>query len=82
MTINGGPEVVGHFMFVKCVYLSVFYCLCYDKDRSIDMSEEKVAENRDIRNRMRRRKSDWMQLGQRIGGVLLRKSMIRIIFIY
>ena len=34
-------------MFGKGMYLSVFYCLCYDKDRSTDMSEEKVAEERD-----------------------------------
>ena len=29
------------------MYLSVFYCLCYDKDISTDMSEEKVAEDID-----------------------------------
>ena len=34
-------------MFVKDVYLSVFYCLCYDKDRYTDMLEEQVAEERD-----------------------------------
>ena len=34
-------------MFVKVVYLSVFYCLCYAKDISTDMSEDQVAEERD-----------------------------------
>ena len=29
------------------MYLSVFYCLCYDTDISTDISEEKVAEERD-----------------------------------
>ena len=47
LTINGGPEVVEPCMFVKGMYLSVFYCLCYDTDISTDMLEEKVAEERD-----------------------------------
>ena len=34
-------------MFVKGVYLYVFYCLCYDTDISTDMSEDQVAEERD-----------------------------------
>ena len=34
-------------MFVKGMYLSVFYCLCYDTDISTDMLEEQVAEERD-----------------------------------
>ena len=34
-------------MFVKGMYLSVFYCLCYDTDISTDMSEDQVAEERD-----------------------------------
>ena len=29
------------------MYLSVFYCLCYDTDISTDMSEEQVTEERD-----------------------------------
>ena len=33
-------------MFVKGMYLSVFYCLCYDMDISTDMSEDQVAEER------------------------------------
>ena len=35
-------------MFVKGMYLSVFYCLCYDTNISTDMSEEQVAEERDL----------------------------------
>ena len=34
-------------MFVKGMYLYVFYCLCYDTDISTYMSEEQVAEERD-----------------------------------
>ena len=34
-------------MFGKGVYLSVFYCLCYVKDISTDMSEDQVSEERD-----------------------------------
>ena len=33
-------------MFVKGMYLSVFYCLCYVKDISTDMSWDKVSEER------------------------------------
>ena len=33
-------------MFGKGMYLSVFYCLCYDKDISTDMQEDQVAEER------------------------------------
>ena len=29
------------------MYLFVFYCLCYVKDISTDMSEDQVAEERD-----------------------------------
>ena len=34
-------------MFGKVVYLSVFYCLCYVTDRSTDMLEDQVTEERD-----------------------------------
>ena len=34
-------------MFVKVIYLSVFYCLCYDTNISTYMSEDQVAEERD-----------------------------------
>ena len=33
-------------MFVKSMYLSVFYCLCYDTDISTDISEKQVVEER------------------------------------
>ena len=33
-------------MFVKVMYLTVFYCLCYYTDISTDMSEDQVAEER------------------------------------
>ena len=33
-------------MFVKGMYLSVFYWLCYAKDISTDMSEDQVVEER------------------------------------
>ena len=47
LTINGDPEVGEPCMFVKGMYLSVFYCLCYDTNISTDMSEDQVAEERD-----------------------------------
>ena len=34
-------------MFVKGMYLSVFYCLCYHTDISTDISEDQVAEEID-----------------------------------
>ena len=34
-------------MFGKGMYLYVFYCLCYVKDISTDMSEDQVVEERD-----------------------------------
>ena len=34
-------------MFIKGMYFSVFYCLCYDTDIYTEMSEEQVAEERD-----------------------------------
>ena len=33
-------------MFVKVMYLSLFYCLCYDTNISTDMSEDQMAEER------------------------------------
>ena len=33
-------------MFGKFIYVSVFYCFCFDKDRSTYMSEDQVAEER------------------------------------
>ena len=39
LTINGYPEVGETCMFVKGMYLSVFYCLCYVTDIYTDMSE-------------------------------------------
>ena len=47
LTINRYPEVGEPCVFGKGVYLSMFYCLCYAKDRSTDMSEDQVAEERD-----------------------------------
>ena len=34
-------------MFFKVMYLSVFYCLCYDTNLTTDYSEEQVVEERD-----------------------------------
>ena len=34
-------------MFVKVMYLSVFYCLCYDTNLATDYLEEQVVEDRD-----------------------------------
>ena len=46
MNILGDLEVVEPFMCGKGVYLSVFYCLCYEMDIFTDMSEEQVSEER------------------------------------
>ena len=34
-------------MFVKGIFSSVFYCLCYDTDISTEILEEQVVEERD-----------------------------------
>ena len=47
LNINRDTEVGKPFMFVKGVYLSLFYCLLYDTYISIDMSEDQVEEERD-----------------------------------
>ena len=47
LTINGDPPDGEPCMFVKGMYLSVFYCLCYDTNLTTDYSEEKVVEERD-----------------------------------
>ena len=47
LPIVGYPKVGEPCMFVKGMYLSVFYCLCYVKDMSTDMSEDQVSEKRD-----------------------------------
>ena len=35
-------------MFGKGMYLSIFYCLCYEMDISTDMAEDQVSEERDL----------------------------------
>ena len=35
-------------MFEKGVYLSIFYCLCYEMYISTDMLEDQVSEERDL----------------------------------
>ena len=47
LTIIGDTEVGEPCTYGKDVYLSVFYCLCYEMDISIDMSKDQVAEERD-----------------------------------
>ena len=44
LTINRYTEVGEPCMLVKGIYLSVFYCLCYDTNISTNMSEDHVAE--------------------------------------
>ena len=46
LTIFGDTEVGEPCVSGKKIYLPVFYCLCYGKDISTDMLEEKVAEDR------------------------------------
>ena len=40
LTINGDPPDGEPCMFVKGMYLYVFYCLCYDTNLTTDYSEE------------------------------------------
>ena len=47
LTIVGDPEVGEPCMLGKGIYLPVFYCLCYVKDISTDMSEGQVPKERD-----------------------------------
>ena len=47
LTINGDPPGGEPCKFVKDVYLSVFYCLCYATNLTTDYSEEQVLEERD-----------------------------------
>ena len=47
MTINGDPPDGEPCIFVKGMYLSVFYCLCYDTNRSTYISEDQVVEEID-----------------------------------
>ena len=35
-------------MFGNGMYVSIFYCLCYEMDVSTDMSEDQVSEERDM----------------------------------
>ena len=46
-TIFGDPEVGEPCTFFKGMYLSVFYCLCYEMDISTDMSEDHVYKEID-----------------------------------
>ena len=48
LTINSNHLDGKPCMFVKVVYLSVFYFLCYDTNFTTDYSEEQVVEERDL----------------------------------
>ena len=48
LTINGDPPDGEPCMFVKDMYFSVFYCLCYDTNLTTDYLEEQVVEERDL----------------------------------
>ena len=48
MTIVGDPEIGEPCIFGKGIYLSVFYCLCYEMDISTDILEGQVSEERDL----------------------------------
>ena len=48
LNINGDHPDGKPYMFVKGMYLSVFYCLCYDTNLTTDYSEEQVVEERDL----------------------------------
>ena len=48
LTIVRDPEFVEPCMFVKGMYLPVFYFLCYEMNIYIDISEDQVLEERDL----------------------------------
>ena len=48
LIIDWNPEVGENWIFGRGIYLYVFYCSCYVKDMSTDLSEEKVLEDRDM----------------------------------
>ena len=48
LTINGDPPDVEPCMFVKGVYFSVFYFLCYDANLTTDYLEDQLVEERDL----------------------------------
>ena len=48
LTINGDPVDGEPCMFVKGIYLSIFYCLCYDTNIYTYISEYQVAEERHL----------------------------------
>ena len=39
LSIDGNPVCEGDYMFEKGIYLSIFYCLCFIEDISVDMVE-------------------------------------------
>ena len=47
LTINGDPPGGEPRMFVKGMYLSIFYCLWYDTNITTGYSEEQVMEEGD-----------------------------------
>ena len=47
LTIVGDPEVGEPCMFINGMYLSAFYCLCYEMYVSTDVSKDQVSEERD-----------------------------------
>ena len=63
-------------MFVKGLYLSVFCCLCYVADISIDMLEDQMEEERDP-DLNEEEDSRLDAIGESIGGIFLRKVTIR-----
>ena len=46
-TIDGDSDVEKPCKFVRGMYLAVFYCLCYIKERSTDVLKEHVLEEKD-----------------------------------
>ena len=43
LIIDGGHDFEEPRMFERVIYFSVFYCLCYVKERSIGILEEQVS---------------------------------------
>ena len=47
LTINGDTFFEDSIIFEKVMYFSIFYCLCFVGDISVDMVEEQVMDEKE-----------------------------------
>ena len=78
--IDGNTEVGEPYIFGRCTYSSVFYCLFYVKYMSTAFFMNR-CQKKEMLIQMRSRISEYMTLGVSIGGVLLSMVTIKRIFV-